>query len=204
MKSLTLVLSTFFFSLILWIGTYNFLPEKVAMHFDGNNVNQYASKSFMFMMFMLITIILLLLLFIFLNIDNKNPNKLKINKPFSIIGIIFVLSLNIIYLMNVQNESLKTEFLIVLFIGFMLFVVGNYLPQIKYNSKYGVKNWATVQNPQNWNKVQRFSGNTFVIGGLLICIFSFSIPFLIALLLTFFVIGVMLFVIHMYSNRLAN
>lgn len=59
-------------------------------------------------------------------------------------------------------------------------------------------------NESNWNKVQRFSGNLFVIGGLIICMFSFSIPFLIALLLPFLVIGVMLFVIHMYSIRLAN
>lgn len=59
-------------------------------------------------------------------------------------------------------------------------------------------------NESNWNKVQRFSGNLFVIGGLIICMFSFSIPFLFALLLPFLVIGVMLFVIHMYSIRLAN
>lgn len=59
-------------------------------------------------------------------------------------------------------------------------------------------------NESNWNKVQRFSGNLFVIGGLIICMLSFSIPFLIALLLPFLVIGVMLFVIHMYSIRLAN
>ena len=204
MRNLLLLVSTFFISLIIWLSSYKYLPEQVVMHFDSTGPTQFANKGFMFTMFMIISFILLLLLFIFLNIDNKNENKQKINKPMAIIGVLFVLGLNIVYILNVHDESLDTKLIFLIFVGCIFIIIGNYLPQTKYNSKTGIRNFASSANPQKWNKIQRFSGNIFVISGVLICFASFIPSFLYSIVTILIIIAAMLLTIQIYSSRLMD
>ena len=161
LKNLLLLISSFFISLIIWLSCYSSLPNKVIMHVNSVGNIEYATKSFMFTMFMIISICILVLFSLLLLIE-RNSNS-KINKAFSIIGSLFVIGLNIVYLLNAHNESLNTDSFLLIFVGCIFIVIGNYLPTVRYNFKIGVRNVASFKDPKTWNKIQRFSGNIFVI-----------------------------------------
>lgn len=72
----------------------------------------------MFTMFMILTIVILLVFSLLILFENKN--KQKMNTAFAIIGSIFALGANIVYLINVHNESLNTKSIFFAFIGFDL------------------------------------------------------------------------------------
>jgi len=201
LKNLLLLISSFFISLIIWLSTYNSLPERVIMHVDSTGPTEYAHKGFMFIMFMIISFCILVILFGLLLIDRKNENKQKMNKAFAIVGSLFVVGLNVIYILNVHNESLNTESLFLIFVGCIFIVIGNYLPTIKYNSKVGIRNVASFKNKKTWNKIQRFSGNIFVICGTLIAFAALIPSFLYAILTILLIIAAMLYIIQVYSNR---
>lgn len=202
LKNLLLLVSSFFLSLVIWLISYSSLPERVVMHYDSAGPTDYASKSFMFAMFMIISLAILVVFFLLLIIDNKNENKQKMNKPIAIVGGLFVVGMNIVYILNVHNESLNTETIFLVFVGCIFIVIGNYLPTVKYNSKVGVRNVASFKDKKTWNKVHRFSGNTFVICGILIGFAALIPSFLYAIIAISLIIAIMLFVIQMYSNRL--
>ena len=171
------------------------------MHYDSTGPTDYASKSFMFTMFMIISFCIILVFIFLLSIDNKNENKQKMNKVLAIIGSIFVIGSNIMYILNVHNESLNTEAIFIVFVGSIFVLVGNYLPTLKYNSKVGIRNVASFKDKNTWNKIQRFSGNVFVICGILIA-FTALIPSFLYAILTISIINVaMLLSIQKYSHR---
>ena len=202
MRNLLLLVSSFFLSLIIWLSSYSSLPKKIVMHFDSSGPTEYASKSFMFTMFMMISLGILLVFYFLLSIDNKNENKQKMNKAIAMIGSIFVLGLNIVYLLNVHNESLNTETLFLIFFGSIFIIIGNYLPTVKYNSKVGIRNVASFKDKKTWNKIQRFGGNIFVICGILIGFAALIPSFLYAIISISIIIAAMLFAIQLYSHRL--
>lgn len=172
------------------------------MHYDSAGPTDYASKSFMFTMFMIISFCIILVFIFLLSIDNKNENKQKMNKVLAIIGSIFVIGTNIMYILNVHNESLNTEAIFIVFVGSIFVLVGNYLPTVKYNSTVGIRNVASFKDKKTWNKIHRFSGNTFVICGILIGFAALIPSFLYSIIAISLIIAIMLFVIQMYSNRL--
>ena len=172
------------------------------MHVNSAGTIEYATKSFMFTMFMIISFCILVVFSLLLLIDQKS--KPKINKAFAIIGSIFVIGLNIVYLLNAHNESLNTGSFFLIFVGCIFIVIGNYLPTVRYNFKIGVRNGASFKDQKTWNKIQRFSGNIFVICGILMSSTALIPSFLYAVLTISLIFAAMLFVIQLYSNRLAR
>lgn len=134
-------------------------------------------------------------------IDKKNENKRKMNKAFAIIGSLFVVGINVVYILDAQNKSLNTESLFLIFVGCIFIIVGVFLPTINYNAKVGIRNIASFKNKKTWNKIQRFGGNVFVIGGILMGFAALIPAFLYAILAISLIIAAMLYSIHVYSNR---
>lgn len=155
-------------SLIIWLSTYSSLPEQVIMHANSSGTTDYAHKSFMFLMFMIISVCVLVIFYTLLLIDRKNENKQKMNTAFAMIGGLFVIGLNIVYILNVRNEALNTERLFLIFVGCIFIIIGSFLPTVNYNSKVGVRNSASFQNKKSWTQIQRFSRCAFIICGIFI------------------------------------
>lgn len=202
MENLLVLISSFFISLIIWLSTYNSLPESLIMHVDSTgSITEYAHKSFMFMMHMIISFGVIVVFFALMLIDRKNENKQKMNKAFAIIGSLFVVGINVVYILDALNKSLNTESLFLIFVGCIFIIVGGFLPTIKYNAKVGIRNVASYKNKKTWNKIQRFGGNIFVIGGILMGFAALIPSFLYAILAVSLIIAAMLYSIHLYSNR---
>lgn len=202
LKNVLLLVASFFMSLIVWLSTYSSLPEKVIMHANSVGITDYAHKSLMFLMFMIISLCVLVIFYALLLIDRKNENKQKMNTAFAMIGGLFVIGLNIVYILNVRNEALNTERLFLIFVGCIFIIIGSFLPTVNYNSKVGVRNAASFQNKKSWTQIQRFSGCALIICGIFIGFAALIPSFLYAILVISLLITAMLYSIQLYSNKL--
>lgn len=202
LKNGLLLIASFLMSLIIWLSTYSSLPEQVIMHANSSGTTDYAHKSFMFLMFMIISVCVLVIFYTLLLIDRKNENKQKMNTAFAMIGGLFVIGLNIVYILNVRNEALNTERLFLIFVGCIFIIIGSFLPTVNYNSKVGVRNSASFQNKKSWTQIQRFSRCAFIICGIFIGFAALIPSFLYAILVISLLIAAMLYSIQLYSNKL--
>ncbi len=157
--------------LILW----NKLPEQIATHFGTNNIpDQYSSKAFAVfgLPFVILAIHWLAVL-----ATNTDPKKKNIShKAISIVLWIcpllsvFLCSLTYAYALN--NE-IRIGIAVILFMGVLFVVLGNYMPKCKQNYTFGVKIPWTMNDSENWNKTHRFAGKIMVVGGIFLCLTSF-------------------------------
>lgn len=198
-----IIISCIFFHVSHCVVKHNrSLPEKVIMHANSVGITDYAHKSLMFLMFMIISLCVLVIFYALLLIDRKNENKQKMNIAFAMIGGLFVIGLNIVYILNVRNEALNTERLFLIFVGCIFIIIGSFLPTVNYNFKVGVRNTASFQNKKSWTQIQRFSGCAFIICGIFIGFAALIPSFLYAILVISLLIAAMLYSIQLYSNKL--
>ncbi len=62
---------------------------------------------------------------------------------------------------------------LMLFLGGMFAVIGNYLPKVKMNSTLGIKIPWAYTSAENWNATHRFGGRSWFLGGLAIMVGAF-------------------------------
>ena len=62
--------------------------------------------------------------------------------------------------------------MIMLLLGVMFIVIGNYLPTVKQNRTFGIRVPATFRNEEVWKKTHRFAGRAYVLGGIFSMIMS--------------------------------
>ena len=73
----------------------------------------------------------------------------------------------IVYLTALGKE-IKVGFIVILFMGLLFIIIGNYLPKCKQSYTMGIKLPWTLKDEENWNKTHRFAGPLWVIGGVVI------------------------------------
>ncbi|MFB5089794.1 SdpI family protein [Psychrobacillus sp. PGGUH221] len=201
MRHVWVLLISFVSVLLLWFLSYEYLPNEVAMHYTNGNADQYGGKFFVMMIFFILSFILLLITYLFLLFDNKNTNKQKINTPITIFMIIFTFFINISFLLNVKDESLKTEKFLFVLIGLFFILIGNYAPRIKKNLFIGIRTAATLNDDTTWKKTQRFGGFIFIILGSLIVLTSL-LPIHLAVIFSVVLLPVGIIIIYFYANRI--
>lgn len=89
-------------------------------------------------------------------------------------------------------------------IGILIAITGNYMNSIKPNYFIGIRTPWTLENPDVWKKTHRFASKLWIIGGVLMTISAFT-PFLKDSL--FVIVGAVLILAvipFIYSYRLFN
>ena len=71
---------------------------------------------------------------------------------------------------------MKVSQIIVVAVGLMFAVIGNYMPKFKYNYTMGIKTPWTLASETVWEKTHRKSGALWVCGGIGIALSSFLKP----------------------------
>ncbi len=157
--------------LILW----NKLPNELATHFDMNNVaDGWASKSFAVFGLPLIVLAIHLLCTFATCMDPKS-HKIG-DKIFKVIlwvipAISWFTSLTI-YGYNLGLTINTTTYMMVL-VGIIFIVIGNYLPKCRQNYTIGIKIPWTLNDEENWNNTHRFAGKIWMAGGAIFTILAF-------------------------------
>lgn len=180
-RVLSILIVLICFGLALW--AYPQLPEKVPAHWNlAGEVNRYTGR--LSGAFLLPSIMLVLLAFNYVipRIDPKRNNYKLMDKAYwaTIFGITFFLGVMyfgiIIYSLGLVHFNL-VPILVQVGIGLLFMVIGNYLPKVKYNYLFGIRNPWTLANEDVWYKTHRFMGPIFVVAGIIMAVAGFIMAF---------------------------
>ena len=167
---IVIVLIPFIYLAYIW----NQLPEKVPMHWNlEGEIDRYGNK----IELILIPILLPLLIYsIFLIIPKIDPkNKLtKMGNKYQSIKIILttfmsVLALFILY--SVKKQSITNPNFIIISLGVLFIILGNFFKTIKPNYFLGIRTPWTLESETVWKETHIMAGKLWFIGGVII-IFS--------------------------------
>ncbi|MDU5373868.1 SdpI family protein [Anaerococcus vaginalis] len=199
---ISVIISILLFALVNLLF-YKKMPETLPTHWGFNNkIDGYSSK--------FTSLITTPLLLIFLNIfscfmlDNDPKNKDKNNFVITIGKATIPLVMLITFVISVfygLGKKINVMVIISIFVGFLLILIGNYLPKTKRNYTVGIKLPWTLNSDENWNKTHRLAGYFFILGG----IFFLLTPFIgneYLIFLTFMIIGIIpaIYSFYLYKN----
>lgn len=199
---ISVIISILLFALVNLLF-YKKMPETLPTHWGFNNkIDGYSSK--------FTTLITTPLLLIFLNIfscfmlDNDPKNKDKNNFVITIGKATIPLVMLITFVISVfygLGKEINVMVIISIFVGFLLILIGNYLPKTKRNYTVGIKLPWTLNSDENWNKTHRLAGYFFILGG----IFFLLTPFIgneYLIFLTIMIIGIIpaIYSFYLYKN----
>ncbi|MGM9951746.1 MAG: SdpI family protein [Lysinibacillus sp.] len=157
--------------LFLW----NELPEQMTTHWGADgNADGWSSRTFAVVG---LPLILLAVHWVCIFLTAKDPkNKDQNRKVFGMVlwicPVVSIFASGITYAAAFGKEF-NMDIIVLLLIGLMFVVIGNYLPKCKQNYTIGIRVKWTLANEENWNATHRVGGKVWVIGGLLlmVCVF---------------------------------
>lgn len=151
------------------------LPDKVPTHWNAEGVvDGWSSKGFAVLG---LPLFLFAVHWICLLATNADPKKQ--NHTDKILGIVLWICpvISVLGGVLIYGTALGMEFevdkIVLILMGFMFIIIGNYLPKCKQNYTIGIKIPWTLNDEENWNKTHRMSGKLWVIIGIItiLCIF---------------------------------
>jgi len=191
-------MSKYFKELVLWtmivlpyvyLATiWNELPEKVPTHFNiEGQANGWSSKTALLFIPGELSIGIYLLMLIIPALDPKRKIQQMGDKFYTFrFMITLFISLLVTYLLYLGKVgSLKDPNILIALIGALLAMSGNYFQTIRPNYFIGIRTPWTLENEQVWKRTHLLGGRIWMIGGVLIIIFSFIITNNHALIITF-------------------
>ena len=92
---------------------------------------------------------------------------------FVLVAFVSGLSLNIVYAVN--NQIHFTSPNIILFIGVLFIILGNYFKTIRPNYFIGIRTPWTLENESIWKETHRVGGIIWLVGGVVIILASMII-----------------------------
>lgn len=153
---------------------YNKMPDMVATHFGfDNQPDNYSPK---WLAAFLIPLIMLAVNLIVWFAINAEPKQYGINKHIKrvILWMIPILSVFIQCIMITYSVSgINLVNFVPLLIGILFIVIGNYLPKCRHNYTMGIKLPWTLASEENWNKTHRLAGRIWIIGGVIMTLYTF-------------------------------
>lgn len=186
-----------FVGLILW----NRLPEQIPTHFDSNgDPNGYSGRAFaVFGPYLICLFAHLFCAFGTL----ADPRKKAIGQKMYalVLWICPVVSLFcavMIYGYTFGVDVLTSPKFVIILMGLMFLLVGNYLPKCRQNYTVGIKVPWTLASEANWDATHRMAGKLWVAGGVLILLLSIQ-PWIPAFPISLVIILAVTFIPMIYS-----
>lgn len=157
---------------------WNDLPEKVPMHWNfKGEIDRWDDKASVLIIPFVLPVLIYVLLTIIPLIDPKKKIQLMGNKynnlKFAMTLFMSVLALFILY--SVKNQSIGNPNLILLSIGLLYTILGNYMKTIKANYFIGIRTPWTLESENVWKKTHLLTGKLWFAGGFIIIISSLLI-----------------------------
>ena len=156
---------------VLW----DTLPEQIPTHWNAaGEIDGWSSKTFAIFGLPLMMLAMHWLCALATAADPKKANHSNklIHLVLWIIPIISVVLFALTYVAALGTE-VRMEMVMPLLVGFVLTVVGNYLPKCKQSYTIGIKIPWTLHSEENWNRTHRFAGRLWLVCGLGIMLTSF-------------------------------
>jgi uncharacterized membrane protein len=168
---IAIVLLPFVYLAYIW----NQLPEKVPMHWNiKGEIDRYGDKIELIIIPILLPLLVYVIFLVVPKIDPKNKlnkmgNKLQTIKVL-LTTFMSILALFIIY--SAKNQSFTNPNYIVLLIGILYIILGNYFKTIKANYFIGIRTPWTLENETVWKETHKLGGKMWFVGGIIVVLSS--------------------------------
>lgn len=170
MKTLIITSIVCLLPIILGMLVYSELPEQVAIHWGiDNNPNGYFSKQAFVFGMPIMMLALQIFCCVVSDISDKNPeaNKKAVTVYKWIIPILTVV-LYIITVMIALGSNLDIRKIVMMILGIIFIVLGNYMPKLKADYVMNMKAfWVKNKDENLVKKYSRITGYMLIISGFL-------------------------------------
>lgn len=183
--------------LLLW----NQLPNQIPTHWNASGqVDGWSSKAFAVFGLggILLAVQWLCAFATFSDPKKANHSPKLLQIVFWIIPVLTVVIYTATYL-TALGKPVQMDMITPLLMGFILVVIGVYLPKCKQNYTIGIKLPWTLSSEENWNKTHKFASPFWVIGGLVTMvsgIFGYFWFFIVALTIVSFAPTIYSYILH--------
>ena len=168
---IAIVLAPFIYLASIWKN----LPDSVPLHWDiEGDIDRYGDKSELILIPILLPLLIYVIFTIVPLIDPKGKIQQMGNKYFMLKAAmtVFMSILAMIIIYAVQNESLYNPNYIILLIGVLFMILGNYFKTLRANYFIGIRTPWTLENQTVWKETHKLAGKIWFIGGLVIIVSS--------------------------------
>ncbi|WP_027408473.1 SdpI family protein [Anoxybacteroides tepidamans] len=159
------------FAYILSLIAIPYLPEQVAIHWNASGVaDGFAGKWFGAFLLPLLMTFIVVLMSVLPKFDPKKANYGSFQKSYSISTValsLFFFAIHIVMLAFNLGFPVDVGLVVLVGIGALFIVLGNYMPKIKHNYFVGIRTPWTLASETVWNKTHRLGGKVFVAMGIL-------------------------------------
>ena len=182
--------------ILLW----DHLPEQMATHWGGNGEADGWSSRPMAVFGLPLFLLAVHWLGIWMSGQdrrNRHQNEKVLQLMFYIAPLVSLLGNGSTYAAALGKE-LPIQRLVVLFLGILFAIIGNYMPKCRQNVTIGIKIVWTLNSEENWNATHRLAGKLWLAGGILLMLCSF-LPMVWILWILPVVLGMMIVIPVGYS-----
>jgi uncharacterized membrane protein len=163
--------------IVLSFVLYDKLPDRLAVHFGvTGHPNRYQGKESFLILSSLVILGLPILLKVLSFTDPKRENYEKFRTAFDLMRVVLTLFLNAIFGFTLAYNlgyHIDVQTFVLIGIGVMFLVFGNYMGQIRFNYFIGIRTPWTLANETVWSRTHRFAGPIWAFMGLIALICSF-------------------------------
>lgn len=169
------------------VALWGQLPDRMPIHFNAaGEANGWCGKPWAVFLLPLFLAAMQLFALVVMEWDPKGKNIHR--KPMAVtLWVIPVVSLLAAFLTYGASLGLAMDvnFLMLLVLGVIFALLGNYLPKCRQNHTMGLRFPWALRDEENWNYTHRLAGKVWTVGGLVIigCSFLRSPWLLLAILL---------------------
>ncbi len=160
----------------LYLAYYwNRLPSRVPIHWNfQGQIDRYGSKMELLLIPILLPLLIYLIFLVIPLIDPKQKLKSMGNKYQRIKSLvtIFMSLLALVIIYSAKNKSLANPNYIILSIGILFLIMGNYFKTIKTNYFLGIRTPWTLEDEYVWKETHKVAGKFWFAGGLIIIVSS--------------------------------
>ena len=171
------LISIILLSIIATILIYAKLPDQIPSHWNiKGEIDNYSSTSFVYF-----TGLLPLVLYGFMKIipkiDPKRESYKKHDKAYNntiFTVILFLVGLHWVTIGYSLDYSIDMIAYIKVSLGILFIVIGNYMPQIRFNYSFGIKTPWTLSSENVWKKTHIAGGYLYFLIGIIFILSSIS------------------------------
>lgn len=173
-KEIPLILVVLIPFIYIWV-IWDQLPDKVPLHWNINGeVDRYGDKIELLMIPILLPLLVYLLFWIIPKIDPKRKIK-NMGRKYDLLKTfmtVFMSALAMVIIYAAKNESFYNPNYILLPIGCLFVVLGNFFKTIRANYFIGIKTPWTLENETVWKETHKLAGKFWFVGGIIIILSS--------------------------------
>jgi len=166
-------------SILSFLGiciSYIYLPNQIPIHWNSNwEIDQWGNKKYIFLLGSLPILILAMFEF-FPKFDPRKDNYKKHAKAYDMLELAIVILMIILSWATVAitfQIDIKMKLILPAAMGITFIIIGNYMPTLKSNYFFGIKNPWTLSNDVVWRKTHKVGGYIFAISGMLMMSMAF-------------------------------